>query len=439
MKIGIIAGIGFAILVAAAAERIPTPFNDAKPVLATFPDQLPPALRNADESVWNAWSLLQNRDIRARLEQGEIDSMINLLLFGTSFTKRPRIEFESLAEASKNGLLRSRVDDLVQGLRSPGDNERLVFLRSLLRRQGLDPNSDDAKTGLFVFQNLQRVLQENAKFGQRTAPDSQDQAAPFRDRGVSLDATIFPNFAIEQALRDLKNRGLLGPGSVVRAAVIGPGLDFTDKQSGYDYYPQQTLQPFAVYDSLGRLGLSKPAGVSITVFDISSRVLDHMRGARERAQRGRGYSIQLPQDTQESWKPAAVEYWRAFGDHAGKSSTPIRPPAELKGLVTRAVEIRPAVVLSSEPLDLNIVLERMNFPAAARFDLIVATNVFVYYDRLEQALALQNVSTLLNAGGILLSNDALPEMPPVPMRRVGQTDVWYTDKLGTSVIWYRKQ
>lgn len=93
--------------------------------------------------------------------------MINLLLFGTSFTKRPRMQFESLAAASKSGLLRSLVDDLLQGLRAPGENERLVFLRNVIRRQGLDPDSDDGKTGLFVLQNLQRVLQENAKFGQR--------------------------------------------------------------------------------------------------------------------------------------------------------------------------------------------------------------------------------------------------------------------------------
>ena len=62
-------------------------------------------------------------------------------------------------------------------------------------------------------------------------------------------------------------------------------------------------------------------------------------------------------------------------------------------------------MLASEPVDLNIVLERMNLPAAERFDLIVATNIFVYYDRFEQTLALQNVSTLLKPGGILLSND----------------------------------
>jgi SAM-dependent methyltransferase len=323
------------------------------------------------------------------------------------------------------------VEDLLQGLRSPGGNGRLAFLRGLVQRQGLDPDSDDGKTGVFVFQNLQRVLQENAKFGQRIAKG--DQAAPFRDRGVSLDASIFPNFVIEQALRDLKNRGYLA--NIARAAVIGPGLDFTDKESGYDYYPQQTIQPFAVYDSLARLGMTKPANVSITVFDISTRVLEHL----QRARKSRGYAIQLPRDPKQSWTPAAVEYWRAFGDRAGKSVVPIRPPAALAGLQTRAVEIRPAVVLSVDPVILNIVLERIDYPAAERFDLIVATNVFVYYDRLEQALALQNVSSLLKPGGILLSNDELLEIRQVPMRRVGETALRYTEKLGDSVIWYRKQ
>jgi len=439
MKIAAIAGICFAMVLAAAAGQFLASFNSVKPVLDAMPDQLPPAIIHADEATWNAWSRRQDAEIRARLEQGEVDSMINLLLFGTSFTKRPRIQFDTLAEASRSGLLRSRVDDLLEGLRTPGDNERLAFLRNMIRRQGLDPDSDEGKTGLFVFQNLQRVLLENTKFGQRTAPDSRDQAAPFRDRGVSLDATIFPNFSIDQALRDLKSRGLLREGGVVRAAVIGPGLDFTDKQSGYDYYPQQTVQPFAVYDSLARLGLAKRPNLSITVFDISSRVLEHLQRARERAQKGRAYRIQLPRDPQQSWKPAAVEYWRTFGDRAGRSVVPIRPPAALAGLQTRAVEIRPAVVLSSELVDLNIVLERMNLPAAKRFDLIVATNVFVYYGPLEQSLALQNVSTLLKPGGILLSNDALPEIPTVPVRRLGDTAVQYTDRLGDSVMWYRRQ
>jgi SAM-dependent methyltransferase len=438
LKNAAIAGLCLAVLAAAAAERVFAPFDSVRPVIEALRQQLPPALANPGEAVWNAWSRRQNAEIRARLEQGEVDSMINLLLFGTSFTRRPRIQFESLTEASRSGLLRGRVDDLLQALRAPGDNDRLVFLRSVLRRQGLDPDSDDGKAGLFVFQNLQRVLQENAKFGQRTSPGSPDQTAPFRDRGVSLDATIFPNFAIEQALRDLKTRGLLRSGAVTRAAVIGPGLDFADKQSGYDYYPQQTLQPFALFDSLDRLSLAPAARVSISVFDISSRVLEHMQRARERAQKGRGYTIQLPRDPRQSWKPEAVAYWRAFGDRSGKAATPIRPPAELKSLATRAVEIRPAIVLATEPVDLNIVLERVDLPPAERFDLIVATNVFVYYSPLEQALALQNVSTLLKPGGILLSNDKLPGIPEISMRSIGSTDVYYTDRLGTTVFWYQR-
>ena len=318
MKAATVGGICFAVVLAAAAGSIPAPFSSVRPVLEAMRDQLPASLRNLNEASWNSWNRRQDAEIRARLEQGEVDSMVNLLLFGTSFTKRPRIQFESLGEASRSGLLRARVEDLLQGLRSPGENERLAFLRNLIRRQGLDPDANDGKTGLFVFQNLQRVLEENNKFAQRIAKASPGQAAPFRDRGVSLDATIFPNFAIEQALRDLKSQGLLSAGGVMQAAVIGPGLDFTDKQSGYDYYPQQTLQPFAVYDSLERMGLAKPAGVSITVFDISSRVLEHIAHAREGAQKGRTYAIQLPRDPKASWKPEVIEYWRAFGGLVGQ-------------------------------------------------------------------------------------------------------------------------
>ena len=47
----------------------------------------------------------------------------------------------------------------------------------------------------------------------------------------------------------------LAAGSVRRVALIGPGLDFTDKAEGYDFYPPQTIQPFALLDSLVRLGL----------------------------------------------------------------------------------------------------------------------------------------------------------------------------------------
>src|SRR6185437_11472179 len=104
----------------------------------------------------------------------------------------------------------------------------------------------------------------------------------FRDRGISLDTTILSSFGIDGALRDLKERAVLPQKSIKRVAIIGPGLDFTDKGFGYDFYPLQTLQPFAVYDSLIRLGLAEPGKIEVIAFDISQEVLEHLRRARDR-------------------------------------------------------------------------------------------------------------------------------------------------------------
>ena len=124
VKIAIIAGVCSAILAAAAAERVLAPFNDVRPVLEAMRDQLPSVLRDPDEARWNAWSRRQDTEIRARLEQGEVDSMINLLLFGTSFTKRPRIQFESLAEATKSGLLRVLEPSILTVARRPSSKSQ---------------------------------------------------------------------------------------------------------------------------------------------------------------------------------------------------------------------------------------------------------------------------------------------------------------------------
>jgi hypothetical protein len=164
--------------------------------------------------------------------------------------------------------LRGRIDDLVAGLQNPGDNERLVFLASLLRSIGIDPRTP-AKTGVLVYNNLQRVLKERRTLAARAAEIKNLPVSPlerlslFHDCEVSLDTSIFPDFSIEQAIHDLKKRGVLREGQVVRVAVIGPGLNFVDKneESGYDYYPRQTLQPFAFYDSLVRLGLARPNAI----------------------------------------------------------------------------------------------------------------------------------------------------------------------------------
>ncbi len=437
-----------------AADRASTAsYASVKPVLDQPGDLLPADLVNPNEAKWRAWSQRQDKAIRARLQQGDLDSMVNLLLYGTSFTKQSRIKVENFTQASKAGIVRARVDDLVAGVRSPGDNERLIFLNSLLRSQGIDPNSP-GETGVFLYKNLARVLQEMETLSKRAeeakrlaGPAGVPDPAPaifnwrsglFRDRGVSLDTGIFPNFSIDQALRDLKNRGVLREGQIARVAVIGPGLDFSDKNenASYDYYPQQTLQPFALFDSLVRLGLAKPGAVSMSIFDISSRVIAHIQLARERARMNTGYVIQLPRQLAPPWPPDLIAYWRSLGDSVGADVAPVAAPNIYQGLETRAMRIRPDVVLACQVVDLNIALERLSLAEAGRFDIIVGTNIFIYYDAFERSLALENAGSMLKRGGLLLTNDRLPEVPGGSMRQAGVTEVPYNrDAVG----WYRKQ
>ncbi len=435
---------------ALGAEREFMPWSSVEPILAGQGIRLPPELEHASAATWNGWTREQDKAVRARLEQGDLDSMVNLLLFGTSFTREPRIAIGNITEAAKNGVLRRRVDELVAGLQNPGGNERLAFLNTLLRDRGFDADGSPADLGVFVYSNLQRVLEERRTLAARAAEARRDahsvldRSSLFRDRGVSLDTSIFPDFSIEQTLRDLKTRGLLREGQVSRLAVIGPGLDFIDKneESGYDYYPPQTVQPFALYDSLVRLGLSKPGTLSVSILDISAQVLDHLKRARERARRSMGYVIQLPRDVARPWPPDLITYWRGFGDRTGTAVAPIPPPEIFKGLETRAVRVRPDVVLACDPVDLDIVLERLKLPQADRFDLVIGTNIFLYYDKFQQLLALENIGAMLKPGGLLLTNDQLPAGPLSSMRPAGMTVVRYSgDDPGAieAVGWYRKK
>ena len=423
-------------------------FKTAKPLLEAHAGELSPQLKEPNEGRWKAWAQHEDNVVRTRLEQGALDSMINLLLFGTSFTTQPRV---ITMNDFGDPVVQARVTDLVEALRKPGNNDRIIFLRSLLRSRGVEPDNSAGydKTKNFVLENLRRVVQE-----QNTIRKQVDQAEResnqetglsersrvFRDRGISVDTTILSSFGIDGALRDMAERAVLQKGSITRLAVIGPGLDFTDKGFGYDFYPLQTLQPFAVYDSLVRLGLAERGKIEVTAFDISQEVLEHLRRARERAKSGENYVVQLPRESW-SWAPEAVQYWRLFGSEIGAPVAPIQPPAALTGLETRAVAIRPEVVLSCKPVDLNIVLEEFDRSATRPFDLIVATNVFVYYDTFEQALALRNIATLLKPGGFFLTNDWLPHVPQIPMRSVGYTAVRYGESgdWGDNVFWWQRQ
>jgi chemotaxis methyl-accepting protein methylase len=104
----------------------------------------------------------------------------------------------------------------------------------------------------------------------------------------------------------------------------------------------------------------------------------------------------------------------------------------------RAVRVAPAVVRALAPRDVNVVLERLVLKDDDRFDLVVATNVLLYYEPFQQALALRNIGAMLRPGGSLLSNQAMVPIAPFATD-VGHEAVVYSDRQFDHVFWYQRQ
>jgi len=101
-------------------------------------------------------------------------------------------------------------------------------------------------------------------------------------------------------------------------------------------------------------------------------------------------------------------------------------PPQVQNADTRAVRIRPEVVALMEPLSVNAVLQRLDLPSDQQYDLVICTNVLVYYDAFQQALTLSNVESMLASGGVFLTNDLAEEFPGVRLRPAGLVRTTYS-------------
>lgn len=444
-----------------AASKTYIPHSEADLILGTLRENLWPAeLRGGAsaerELVWRDWVAHRDADIRRRVEQGEEDSVIHLLLFGTMFTSQPLATERArlalgLGQAEALQSLRARIEDFMAAVQFPGTSERLQFARRVIERKGIDPTTEAGKGQIRLYlEEGARNIGSSALRWRETlqndpGADSLERRTLFRDRGLTFNSSLFINAAIEQSLEALKAKGLASPGAVRRIAIVGPGLELAETQEGYDFYPPQTVQPFAVIDSVIRLGLSRQSDVRVVALDVSPRVLEHLETARTRARAGVSYELVLTRNRDRAWTPGLLRFWERFGDRIGDETKAILPPPSAGRVAVRSVLVRPSVVLSMVPRDLNIVLQRLEpLSADDQFDLIIATNILVYYGVFEQSLAVANIAHMLRPGGLFLSNDRVFELPTVPVRSVGHTDVSYAatpgiGETGDRIIWYQRQ
>jgi hypothetical protein len=403
-----------------------------------------PAIANGTE--WDAWIRQRDGEVRGRIERGVEDSISNLVMFGTSFTTLPRIGGPSEAVTAGGELTpaaQKRVEAFAQAFPTLG-TERFRFGRQFLK--GRVAND---QVQAVVSANLRRFANEQNNYQRElaTANASGDkgravfvQSTLFEHRGLSSDTSLLPNLALEDTLRVMKKKGVL-PAQVRRIAIIGPGLDFTDKRDGYDFYPLQTIQPFAVMEAVLRLGLADPGDVRVVAFELNPAVLAHVNRLSERARAGQRYVLQLPRDPASDWNDASMGYWRQFGDVIGTPVAPLPVPSGLRGVELRAVAVKPQLAARVSAADLNIVAQTMDPAAGEGFDLVVATNILYYYGRFEQVLAMANVAQMMNPGGIFLSNTVLPAQRPDALAFLGRRSVTYSSSgaYGDDVVVYRRR
>ena len=158
----------------------------------------------------------------------------------------------------------------------------------------------------------------------------------------------------------MKARGLLKPGAVRRVAIVGPGLDFADKDVGFDVYPQQTLQPFAVLDSLERLrsgALARRSGDRAPRHQPADHRSRHAGSSPGR--KNIGYTLNLPLPKSTPWLPEVRTYWQTFGDRIGAPARRRRRRRLPRWPSCGPSVRRPSVVQRMSVLDVNIVTDRL--------------------------------------------------------------------------------
>ena len=431
--------IGFCCALPAQAPQY-VPFSAAQPILKSYLNSLPAELKPNGQptaAAWDAWVRRNDQEIRSRLERGEEDTLTNLLRLGVTYTKQERISFVLLERYGKDKYVDSladhRADDLIRALAAAHANEGMTDLRRFLEKQGFNLNTPAGrqKVKAYMLANLARmrdeVIRADAELYSKKGADLSQQ---FKDRGISTDSNLYPDYTIELHLRHMMEQGLLKPGSIRRVAIVGPGLDFVNKNAGSDFYPPQSTQPFAVIDTLARLQLADPATVELVTFDISSRVNKHLARARAEAAAGKWYNMQLLASPSDQWnKDYAAgfnDYWQHLGSEIGKPAQRIPVPDAAADIWNRAVSVRPAVVERVTPEDMNVVFQTIPLAPEKRFDLVIGTNIFVYYDSFEQSLARANLATMIKPGGYLITNEALAGNAPTGLADSLQTTIAVT-------------
>lgn len=331
-----------------------------------------------------------------RVREGDMDHLVFYLLQSSHFTTEPRVEPALAARAyveSRPAALTApvarRLDALLRAVDGDDRDPRLAYFRRLLDET---PRGERRPAVTTQIERTLRFLYEQ-EFGAR----GHDVARLYQSRGLSTDSASEAGYAVYAGLAVLK---ALDPSRRVRRVlIVGPGLDLAPRTGLIEDGPPESYQPWMVADALVSLGLSSLDTLRITAADINPRVVDHLQRASSTPP-----VLRLVTGLAEDGTLRLSSGYREYFENAGKEIARVDSTVVPGRLARRlSVTASAAAIVRAEPLD--VVTERL---AEREFDLIVATNVLVYFDRVELLLALSNMSAMLAADGVLLHNEVRP-------------------------------
>ncbi|PWU07684.1 MAG: hypothetical protein C5B51_09620 [Terriglobia bacterium] len=357
------------------------------------------------------------RQANERLRDGENDHLVAYILQSSQFTSEPKIEpaisalefVRSMPSGQRAGYLAGRLQ--TPPVRLPGDVLRRMdaFLRTKPR--------DDADERIPYFHGLVAgrgkpyliaAYMRTMRFLYQKESGQQLNRPPvdlYQERGYASDTQVEANFAVWTALSVLH---LIEPRLAAnRILIVGPGLDLAPRTGFLDLFPPQSYQPFAIADALLALGMSAPERMLVHSLDINPVVVRFLQGFPGRNKKTISLvsglrRVQLSGDFQD--------YFRNLGRKIGEE-TALDLPAPLASHLGKSIVVRPDVAHNITAEQFNIVTER--YDTSPAYDLVVATNILVYFNEQELRLALANISSMLRPGGYLLHNELRPEIETI--------------------------
>lgn len=385
--------------------------------------------RQLSASSFEQFVLSIKQQTTERERNGEYDHLIHFALQSNRFTKQTRIEpaisayafVQSLSEAERTRYLHDDVYVPTKLVLPRAVTDRLQAFMNALKRSHTDERMAYfqrflANTMTRDESRLDRLHQEYARamkflyrkeFLSRSIKTTTELtayvASLYQERGHSTDTQFEANFALHQALEAIK---ATAPNTQInRVLIVGPGLDFAPRTDLMDAFGPQCYQPFAVADALLSLHLTQRANLQIHCLDINDRVVAFLRDFPGRKNKNLTLISGLANDQNHQLTEEYQAYFRNFGKFIGSESAGNLGDV-LPNHLRKSLQIDAAIAARLSADKLNIITER--YAPSPDYDLVIVTNVFPYFDELQLALALSNISAMMKPGAYLLHNEARP-------------------------------